>query len=53
MNITNIDWNRVFKQNPKRYLRVFDEKSKELVEVHDLDTGNIWFRIDEKRWMFI
>ena len=46
------DWKRLFKMYPDRYLKVYD-KADELVEVHDTENGNIWFRIDESRWMFV
>ena len=46
-----IEWDHLFKQSPDRYLRVYDEDTDELTEVHDKENGNIWSRIDGNRWM--
>lgn len=47
-------WDKLFIDNPERYIKVIDTKTKELIEVHDKETGVIWFKInDTDRWMFI
>jgi len=47
-----IEWDHLFKQNPERYLKVYDEKTGELIEVHDKENGNQWFKVNDK-WMYI
>lgn len=53
MNIKEINWEILFKRYPERYLRVFDEETKELAEVHDRDNGSVWIRIKNNEWMCI
>lgn len=52
MNIKKIDWESAFKRQPDRYLKVYNE-SHTLIEVHDRDTGNIWFNLGDNRWSMI
>jgi len=47
-----IDWEMLFKRNPDRYLSVYDENTKELIEVHDKENGNVWFKVGNE-WMYI
>ena len=53
MITTNKDWKIVIEQDPNRNIAVYDQKTKELIEVHDKENGNIWFRIDNDRWGLI
>lgn len=46
-----IDWVKVFKQDPHRWLPVY--KDTELIEVHDTVTSNVYFKVDKDRWMVI
>jgi len=48
----SMNWEKLFKQNPHRWLPVYDNQ-KHLIEVHDTETGNVWFEVDSERWMFI
>ena len=50
MKIKRIDWESAFRKHPRRYLKVYDEDTHELLEVHDRDTGNIWFHLGDNRW---
>ena len=52
VELKRIDWESAFKRQPKRYLKVFDKDTNELVEVHDTDTGNVWIKINNE-WMHI
>jgi len=45
-----IDWEEKFTKSPDRYLKVFDNDTGEIIEVHDKKTGEIWFRVNDK-WM--
>ena len=48
------NWEQLFKRYPNRWLPVYNGEGKSidtLVEVHDTETGNIWCRIDNDRWM--
>jgi hypothetical protein len=47
-----IDWVKMFKQEPKRWLPVYDNQ-KHLIEVHDMETGSSWFTIGDNRWMLL
>jgi len=47
----HINWLKLFKQNPHRWLPVY--KDKDLVEVHDTETSNVWFNVGGNRWMVI
>jgi hypothetical protein len=46
----NINWNDKIKRDKNRYYTVYNEDGK-LIEVHDLKTGDIWFKVDMNRWM--
>ena len=48
-----IDWDELFKMNPTRYLKVYSNETKELIEVHDTENGNVWFKITDGTWMFV
>ena len=52
MQPKSVDWAKLFKQNPNRWLPVYDNNEK-LIEVHDTKTGNIWFEVDLDRWLYI
>ena len=46
-----INWTKLFEQQSDRYLKVYDNTTGEIIEVHDKKNGNIWDRIDYYRWM--
>lgn len=48
----SMNWEKMFKQNPHRWLAVYDNNQK-LIEVHDIETGNSWFTVGNDRWMFV
>ena len=48
----SMNWDKMFKQNPNRWLPIYDNQHH-LVEVCDTETGNMWYNIGDNRWMYI
>jgi hypothetical protein len=46
-----MDWKKLFITQPNRWLPVYNGST--LVEVHDTETGNVWFDIGNNRWMLM
>ena len=52
LEVKKVDWETLIDKEPDRYLLVYDEKSNEMIEVHDKKNGNIWLKVNEG-WMHI
>lgn len=50
MESENIDWKKRINKDKHRYAVTYDEFGN-LNEVHDLKTGEIWFKVGEGEWM--
>jgi hypothetical protein len=47
-----MNWEKLFKQDPKRWVPMYDS-GRHLIEVHDADSGNIWYEVSKDRWLYI
>ena len=48
------NWEILFRRYPQRWLPVYENDKKcidNLIEVHDTQTGEVWCRLDNNRWM--
>jgi hypothetical protein len=48
----HMNWDKMFKQSPKRWIPIYNN-NKVLVEVCDIETGNMWYCVGENRWLYI
>ena len=50
LGVENINWDVRIDKEPTRYA-VVRNKENEIVELHDLRTGEVWFKVGSNRWM--